>query len=110
MYSMSYMYYACTGTIVTVVIGTIVSWLTSSSADKYDPKLLHPFIYRVHYKLFGQQIYYSDTLEAGKSSVPTKTKSESINENQFMNLAFELESNGTGNPTVPPSVKSDKIQ
>lgn len=46
-FNITYMYYAFIGASVTVVIGTIVSVLTKSDADKYDHKLLHPAILKI---------------------------------------------------------------
>lgn len=41
---MSYMYYSVFGSIVTVVVGSIVSLLSNSKA--YDPTLVHPMVSR----------------------------------------------------------------
>lgn len=41
------MYYNLIGSILTVVIGWVVSCITASEDDAYDSKLLHPFIYKM---------------------------------------------------------------
>lgn len=43
LFSISYMYYSVIGTIITVVIGVIISVLTQSDEDNYESKLVHPF-------------------------------------------------------------------
>ncbi|XP_053682409.1 sodium-coupled monocarboxylate transporter 1 isoform X1 [Sabethes cyaneus] len=58
LYSVSYMYYSLIGTFITVVVGTIVSYLTSHRDDAYDHKLLHPAIYRLSLMLPGKERRY----------------------------------------------------
>lgn len=41
------MYYSVIGTLVTVIVGTLISWATSSDSDVYDEKLLHPVILKI---------------------------------------------------------------
>lgn len=41
------MYYSVIGTLVTIIVGTLVSWATSSTSDEYDEKLLHPAILKI---------------------------------------------------------------
>ncbi|KAF6208754.1 hypothetical protein GE061_014493 [Apolygus lucorum] len=49
-YSMTYMYYSMVGTLITVVVGTIVSLITASEDDCFDEKLCHPWARKL-YKL-----------------------------------------------------------
>lgn len=43
----SYMYYVVYGTLITVVLGILVSLITRSSDDSYDSKLIHPWVYKL---------------------------------------------------------------
>ena len=42
--NMSYMYYSVLGSIITVLVGAIVSLCTQSPGDVYDKKLIHPML------------------------------------------------------------------
>lgn len=47
-YSITFMYYAVIGFIITVITGTLISLCTGSNKnDSFDTKLLHPFIRRI---------------------------------------------------------------
>ncbi|CAO1435826.1 unnamed protein product [Diamesa hyperborea] len=59
-YSISYMYYSLFGTLITVVVGTIVSMLTKSKEDAFESKLIHPFIYKISKWMPGTPRVYSD--------------------------------------------------
>lgn len=52
------MYYALIGTLITVIIGVIVSYLTQTKDDEYDSKLLHPLVFRISQWLPGKKPYY----------------------------------------------------
>ncbi|XP_055590120.1 sodium-coupled monocarboxylate transporter 1 isoform X2 [Uranotaenia lowii] len=58
LYAVSYMYYSLIGTFITVVVGTLVSYLTHHSDDAYDHKLLHPAVYRLSKMLPGKERRY----------------------------------------------------
>lgn len=56
-YSISYMYYSLIGTIMTVLIGYMVSICTQSSEDAYDHNLIHPVIYKYYNRYFDHKPY-----------------------------------------------------
>lgn len=41
------MYYSVVGTLVTILVGIIVSYMTASNDDEYDEHLLHPCVLRL---------------------------------------------------------------
>lgn len=47
MFAITYMYYSVLGTVITIVVGVLVSWTTRSDEDKYEAKLLHPYVTRL---------------------------------------------------------------
>lgn len=46
-FAISYMYYSLFGTLITVLVGMLVSLLTQSEDDAYDAKFIHPVVYRM---------------------------------------------------------------
>lgn len=60
LYSVSYMYYSIFGTLLTVGIGIIVSYLTQSEEDAFESKLIHPVIYKFSNWLPGKKRFYTD--------------------------------------------------
>ncbi|XP_028145397.1 sodium-coupled monocarboxylate transporter 1-like [Diabrotica virgifera virgifera] len=47
LYSVTYMYYTCIGCLITVLVGTLVSYITKSKLDNCDEDLIHPWIWRM---------------------------------------------------------------
>ncbi|CAG9838294.1 unnamed protein product [Diabrotica balteata] len=47
LYSVTYMYYTCIGCLVTVLFGSLVSYITKSKLDKCDEDLIHPMIWKI---------------------------------------------------------------
>lgn len=88
---MSYMYYSLFGTLLTVLLGIIVSMITASKDDEYSPRLLHPLVYKISMWLPGSKPYY-------------KTES-STTHNGAVNSAFEMQSEST-----TPKPPTDNLQ
>lgn len=63
LYSTSYMYYSIFGTLLTVFIGIVISWMTQSKEDAYESKLIHPMVLRFSNWLPGKKRYYTDMSE-----------------------------------------------
>ncbi|KAM7364289.1 sodium-coupled monocarboxylate transporter 1 isoform 2-T14 [Cochliomyia hominivorax] len=63
MYSISYMYYSLLGTLLTVLIGIIGSYLTQDPKDAYDAKLLHPLVFKFYQRFTGEKPYYVKEIE-----------------------------------------------
>lgn len=58
LYSVSYMYYSLIGTFITVIVGTVISYITAHRDDAYDSKLLHPMIYKLSRVIPGKERRY----------------------------------------------------
>ncbi|XP_055604730.1 sodium-coupled monocarboxylate transporter 1-like [Uranotaenia lowii] len=54
-FAISYMYYSIIGTIITLCVGTVVSYLFQSSENAYDHRLLHPLVLKTSRKLPGRE-------------------------------------------------------
>lgn len=54
-YLVTYMYYSLVGTLITVIIGLLVSLVTKSDEDCYDEKLVHPWARKVYKWLPGNK-------------------------------------------------------
>ncbi|EDV91354.1 sodium-coupled monocarboxylate transporter 1 [Drosophila grimshawi] len=86
-YSISFMYYSLIGTMLTVLIGTLISCFTQHADDEYDAKLLHPLIFRCYERLNVPKPYYIKHEEesglnrrsSSNSSATTTCKEEKIN-------------------------------
>ncbi|XP_055615923.1 sodium-coupled monocarboxylate transporter 1 isoform X2 [Toxorhynchites rutilus septentrionalis] len=87
-YSVSYMYYSLIGTFLTVIIGTVVSYLTSSRDDAYDHKLLHPFVYRLSHLLPGRSRRYVDNPDI-RPRARSGAKAPSSDKLEYDNPVFE---------------------
>lgn len=57
------MYYSLIGTLLTVIIGIIGSYLTQDPKDTYDAKLLHPLVFKFHQRFTGEKPYYVKEIE-----------------------------------------------
>lgn len=69
-YSITYMYYAVIGCVVTVVIGWVVSLCCGSTErDIYDEKLVHPLARRVAAMFPGEKRRYTDKGSSRNGSV-----------------------------------------
>lgn len=55
LYSITYMYYSLMGTVITVVVGIIVSIITISKDDQFDESLLHPIAYKLSRLISGKK-------------------------------------------------------
>lgn len=62
------MYYSLIGTLLTVLIGIIVSYLTQDPKDSYDAKLLHPLVFKICQRFTGEKPYYVKEIETIASS------------------------------------------
>lgn len=60
------MYYSLLGTVITVVVGYIVSICTQSADDAYDYNLIHPMIYKIYDKHFEYKPYLKKLETKGK--------------------------------------------
>lgn len=91
-FSISYMYYSLFGTLITVLVGIIISLLTRSSDDAYDSKYIHPVVYRMA-KWFpsSEKLFSNDRTEA------TDIKTSSLKEptEEHFNSAFDAKSEET---------------
>jgi solute carrier family 5 (sodium-coupled monocarboxylate transporter), member 8/12 len=87
-FAISYMYYSLFGTMITVLVGMVVSLLTLSEADAYDSKYIHPMVYRM-VKWFPSSEKLFSTEHAG-----TDIKNSSLKEpiEQHFNAAFDCKS------------------
>lgn len=94
LFTVSYMYYAFFGTMITVLVGCIVSLLTLSDSDAYDSKYIHPVVYKITTYVPGYGRLFSD--EQQTTQIKTSTLKESSNEIQIqqpqLNLAFDMKS------------------
>uniref|UniRef100_A0A1B0CZK3 Sodium/solute symporter n=1 Tax=Phlebotomus papatasi TaxID=29031 RepID=A0A1B0CZK3_PHLPP len=88
-YSISYMYWSIIGTLTTVIVGIVVSWLTASKEDIYDSKLLFKLAFKFSQYLPGKDRQYKN--------LPTKTTSGLVKDLKVTfpaekdNLAFEID-------------------
>lgn len=89
LYSVSYMYYAFVGTLITVVVGIVISYITASEEDEYDSKLLHPAIYRFSKWLPGKDRVYSNTTVA-ETEISTNKTSIEIHDNYGFEMKSEI--------------------
>lgn len=78
------MYYSLLGTLITVIVGIIVSYATQSPDDAYESKLIHPLFLRISRWLPGKSRYYTD-LEP-----PTKIIPKEIHDNYAFEIQQEL--------------------
>ncbi|XP_065089552.1 sodium-coupled monocarboxylate transporter 1 isoform X2 [Ochlerotatus camptorhynchus] len=74
LYSISYMYYSLIGTFLTVIVGTLVSYLTRHRDDAYDHKLLHPAVYRLSQLLPGKARRYVNNPDIRPKTMATPSK------------------------------------
>lgn len=96
LYSVSYMYYAFLGTVITVFVGIAVSYMTASEEDAYDSKLLHPVILRFSKWLPGKDRVYSNvTTVEPEISTNNKTTIE-IHDNYGFEMKSEIPTIGGG--------------
>ncbi|XP_048507117.1 sodium-coupled monocarboxylate transporter 1 [Athalia rosae] len=68
LYSITYMYYAFLGSLITVVVGIIVSLLTADEkSDMYEEHLLHPLAVKFARLFPGRERIYASTTRLGSS-------------------------------------------
>lgn len=83
MYSISYMWYAVIGTITCVLIGIIIGLITGKESDKFDERLLHPFVAKIYRKMPGNKRTFIVKENEKESSVKTEvTVAEDIKTDQ----------------------------
>lgn len=88
------MYYSVLGTVITIVVGTLVSWWTATEDDVCDEKMLNPYFVQVMHFFRRRRL----SREAAKDAAAQVTASTSISsiEAQFVelqphtNLGFEF--------------------
>lgn len=91
LFSVSYMYYAFFGTLITVVVGMVVSLLTMSKSDAYDSKYIHPVVYKMTKLIPGSGRLFSN--EEPLTEIPTSSLKESQETRvpqSVVNLAFDM--------------------
>lgn len=87
-FSISYMYYSLFGTTITVVVGIVVSLLTTSKDDAYESKYVHPVISRFTKKFSGHSKLFSD-----EQHLTIAVKNENLKDiNEHDNHAFDMKS------------------
>ncbi|XP_018912596.1 sodium-coupled monocarboxylate transporter 1 isoform X2 [Bemisia tabaci] len=95
LFSLTYMYYALIGTMITVISGLIISYVTSccSEENEYDENLIHPLALRLS-KLFpGKKRCYKTSSDmngtkspaAGITTISEKMQGNQINGNAHYN-------------------------
>lgn len=84
---MTYMYYGMVGTIVTVIVGIIVSLMFKIEEDDiYDEKLLHPLILKLSIMLPGKPRRYLKQEHKSDHRISSISTSKS----DMDNLAYEI--------------------
>ncbi|RZF31964.1 hypothetical protein LSTR_LSTR012434 [Laodelphax striatellus] len=71
LFSITYMYYSFLGTIITIVLGVIISYLTRSEDDIYDEKLIHPWARSVSALFPGKKRTYLSSSEQSINTTAT---------------------------------------
>ncbi|XP_063369193.1 sodium-coupled monocarboxylate transporter 1 [Cydia amplana] len=99
MYSVSYMWYAVIGTFICVIIGCIIGAITSTDADVFDERLLHPLVATINNKMPGKKRTYSKEI----AKTPEKDSSEKTD----VTLAEDLKETS---PTKIPSPAVKRIE
>lgn len=72
-YSITYMYWSLIGTLVTVIVGTLVSWATAAKSDEFEAKLLHPCIVKLSRCLPGKPRIFKMSTDSSESSATIAT-------------------------------------
>lgn len=107
LYSTSYMYYSIIGTLLTVFIGVVVSYMTQSKEDAYDSKLIHVVAYKFTNWLPGKKRFYTDDVP---SVTKLKTEVVPVEIVSHENLAFENEIESCGKSDSGASGVKDNIE
>ncbi|XP_076265749.1 sodium-coupled monocarboxylate transporter 1 [Rhynchophorus ferrugineus] len=68
LYSITYMYYACFGCIITVFVGWAVSYFTGSESDMYDEELIHPWARKMSDFFPGKKRRYASKIDKETSN------------------------------------------
>lgn len=77
LYSLTYMYYSLMGTLITVIVGVIVSIITASKDDQFDESLLHPIACKLSRLFPGRKrcaVSPQQSTTNNVSTVPTVTE------------------------------------
>lgn len=78
LFSISYMYYSIFGTIITVVIGVIISALTQSDEDNYESKLVHPLARKVCEWIPCKKRTYIDQVTTAEGDIKSSQMHENL--------------------------------
>uniref|UniRef100_A0A0A1WZ32 Sodium/iodide cotransporter n=2 Tax=Zeugodacus cucurbitae TaxID=28588 RepID=A0A0A1WZ32_ZEUCU len=81
-YSISFMYYGFLGTVITIGVAVIISYLTRDPKDAYDAKLLHPVVLRWCERFSGDKPYIIGEATSDLTGVEKEKGAE-------VNLAFD---------------------
>lgn len=101
-YAISYMYYSLIGTLITVIVGILVSYLTRTKNDAYDSKLLHPFVYKMYSMLPGTDKYFTDKSDK-------KDSLSNVNITEQFNKGFESKNGSSFNIySIDETINSDR--
>lgn len=94
-YSISYMYWSIIGTFITLFVGTLVSYFTSSADDTYEAKLLHPLIVKCLNFMPGAPRQFKQPLPESNNTSQSTVNQDAITVDVIMtahdNFAFEKE-------------------
>lgn len=88
-YSITYMYYSLIGTTLTVLIGTIISYLTQDPKDAYDSKLLHPLVFKLSQRFSGRKSYYIKEVDCNLTTATTANNTTTKCDGAKTNHAFD---------------------
>ncbi|KAG8258869.1 hypothetical protein J6590_024188 [Homalodisca vitripennis] len=79
-YLMTYMYYSLLGTMITVLLGMVVSYVTASSDDQYDETLVHPIARKLSSLLPGEKRCFVTSAHSNSINTNVPTISEKVTE------------------------------
>lgn len=106
-YSITYMYWSIIGTLITVFVGTLVSYFTASKEDTYEAKLLHPLIVRCLNFMPGVPMEFKqplpestqDSMNSSQVTISPDVITVEVQEkiNGLDNFAYEKDLGVTGN-------------
>jgi solute carrier family 5 (sodium-coupled monocarboxylate transporter), member 8/12 len=89
-FAITYMYYSLFGTLITVIVGIVVSLFTRSESDCYESKYVHPIALRVAKWFPGHEKLFTDVKA---QSTENKTSSSKESMEQHFNEAFDNSEN-----------------
>ncbi|KAK6618851.1 hypothetical protein RUM43_013242 [Polyplax serrata] len=89
-FSISYMYYACLGTVFCLFVGLMVSHLTETESDIFDEKLIHPLALRISRCFPGKPRKFLSTSTVKQIEKPITTPVKLKLENFYDGDKFEM--------------------